>query len=428
MFVASQSNPHIASKCQLMEEILESENIRAAYHRVVRNKGKPGVDGMTVDQLKTYLKHHWAKISDDLLKGTYKPFPVRRVYIDKPGGGKRELGIPTVLDRMIQQAIAQKLIEIWEPQFSDDSYGFRPNRCAAQAIQKVKNYMVDGYRIVVDIDLEKFFDHVNHDRLMSRLSMDISDKRVLKLIGSFLRAGVLENGLISPNREGTPQGGPLSPLLSNIVLDELDKELEKRNLHFVRYADDCGIYVKSWLAGERVMKNICKFITCKLKLRVNEKKSSVGRPWKRSFLGFSFTNQRRNPRIRIFEDSIERFKDKVRTITGRNRGKSIFQVIKELNDLLRGWWNYYRITETHVFLKSLNHMVGRRLRSLLWKQWKRPRTRIKRLRARGINIDDAVSSGCSRKGSWRMSRCKVMHIAFPTNYFSEVFGLIILGH
>jgi group II intron reverse transcriptase/maturase len=411
-----------------MEEILEPDNLRAAYHRVVRNKGKPGVDGMSVDQLKPYLKHHWTKISDDLLKGTYKPFPVRRVYIDKPGGGKRGLGIPTVLDRMIQQAIALILQKIWDPQFSDHSYAFRPERSAAQAIQKVKRYVVDGYRIVVDIDLEKFFDRVNHDRLMSRLSREIADKRVLQLVGRFLRAGILENGLVSPNREGTPQGGPLSPLLSNIVLDELDKELEKRNLHFVRYADDCVIYVRSWPAGERVMKNVCKFITRTLKLRVNEKKSCVSRPWKRSFLGFSVTSRRANPRIRIFSGSIERFKDKVRTITGRNRGKSIFQVIKELNDFLRGWWNYYRITETHTFLTALNHLVVRRLRSLLWKQWKRPRTRIKKLRARGRSLKDAVSTGCSRKGPWRMSRCQTMIYAFPTRYFTEAFGLIIIGH
>ncbi len=338
------------------------------------------------------------------------------------------LSVPTVLDRMIQQAVSSVLQGIWESKFSDHSYGFRPRRSAAQAVQKVKSYVEEGYRIVVDIDLEKFFDRVNHDRLISRISRDISDKRVLKLIGNFLRAGILENGLIRPNREGTPQGGPLSPLLSNIVLDEFDKELEKRNLHFVRYADDCVIYVRSWAAGERVMKSACKYITRKLKLRVNEKKSSISRPWKRGFLGFSVTSSRINPRIRIFSDSIERFKGKVREITGRNRGKSMTQVIKELNDLLRGWWNYYHITQTHTFLKPLNHMVVRRLRALLWKQWKRPRTRIKHLRSRGRSLKDAVWCGCSRKGPWRMSRSQTMIYAFTRKYFTETFGLIFIGH
>jgi len=428
MFVASQAEKHIADSCQLMDKILESENMRAAYHRVVRNKGKPGVDGMTVDQLKPYLKRHWAKIEDDLLKGTYKPFPVRRVYIDKPDGGKRKLGIPTVLDRMLQQAIALVLKEIWEPLFSDHSYGFRPKRSAGDAIRKVKGYVEEGYRIVVDIDLEKFFDRVNHDRLMSKLSEKVADKRVLRLIGRFLRAGILEDGLVSPNFEGTPQGGPLSPLLSNIVLDELDKELEKRNLHFVRYADDCGIYVRSRMAGERVMQSVKKFITCKMKLRVNEEKSCVSYPWWRSFLGFSVTSTRGNTRIRIFSKSMKRFKDKVRVITGRNRGKSISQVIKELNDLLRGWWNYYRITETHSFLKSLNYWILRRLRSLLWKQWKNPRTKVKKLKARGVSHSFAVSTANSRKGQWRISRCQAMMFAYPQRYFVDVLGVNILAH
>lgn len=428
MFVASQVEKHMAEKCELMDIILEPENLRAACHRVVRNKGKHGVDGMTVDQLKPYLKRHWSKIEKDLLKGTYKPFPVRRVYIDKPDGGKRGLGIPTVLDRMIQQAVALALQDIWEPIFSDNSYGFRPNRSARTAVFKAKGFVEAGYRNVADIDLEKFFDRVNHDRLMSRLSEKITDKRVLRLIGSFLRAGILEDGLVQPNSEGTPQGGPLSPLLSNIVLDELDKELEKRGLKFVRYADDCVIYVRSKRASERVMKSISKFITCRMKLRVNKEKSCISHPWWRSFLGFSVTRNLGNTRIRIFSKSFIRFKNRVREITGRNRGKSLNQVIKELNNYLRGWWNYYRITETQSFLRPLNYWVLRRLRSLMWKQWKNPRTKVKNLKARGVSHSLAVATGNSRKGQWRISRCQAMQFAYPKRYLENVLGVYILSH
>jgi len=368
MFVASQLAESLGGKEQLLELILERRNIFRAMNRMIANKGAPGVDSMTCNQLKGYLKKHWPKIKQDILNGVYQPLPVRRKEIDKPDGGVRLLGIPTVLDRLIQQAIAQVLEQVWDPIFSEYSYGFRPGRSAHDAVLQAKGYLLDGYTHVVDMDLSKFFDRVNHDRLMSRLATKIRDKRVLKLIRRYLTAGTMIEGLVNPGIEGTPQGGPLSPLLSNIVLDELDKELEARGHKFVRYADDFMIYCKSREAAERVNKSITKFITVKLKLKVNEKKSAVSRPWLRKFLGFTFISMCGRTKIRIHAKSMERFKDKVRELTCRKRGKSLWQVIRDLNQYFRGWWNYFRLVEAKSFLKGLKIWIMRRLRSLIWKQ------------------------------------------------------------
>ena len=372
MFVASRLAERLGGSERLLERIVERRNMLRAMNRVIANKGAPGIDGMTTSQLKGYLKRHWHKIKQDLLNGDYRPLPVRRKEIDKPDGGVRLLGIPTVLDRCIQQAIAQVVEQIWDPTFSECSYGFRPGRSAHDAVSTAKGYLLDGYTHVVDMDLSKFFDRVNHDRLMSRLATKVRDKRVLKLIRRYLTAGTMIGGLVSPGIEGTPQGGPLSPLLSNIVLDELDKELEKRGHKFVRYADDFRIYCKSLKAAERVDRSIKRFIAVKLKLKVNEEKSAVSRPWLRKFLGFTFISMCGQTKIRIHRKTISRFKARVRELTDRNSGKSLDWIIKELNQYLIGWWNYYRLTEARHIFKSLKVWIVRRLRCLVWKQWKKP--------------------------------------------------------
>ncbi len=426
MTIASRLSESPAEQARLLETILERENMRQALKRVTSNKGAPGVDGMSVAQLRGYLKRHWPKIRQALLAGIYRPRPVRRVEVPNPDGGKRPLGIPTVLDRLVQQAIAQRLQLIWEPHFSETSFGFRPGRCQHDAMRHAKSYIVEGYRNIVDIDLEKFFDQVNHDRLMSRLATKIGDKRVLKLVRRFLSAGVMTGGLVSPATKGTPQGGPLSPLLSNIVLDELDKELEKRGLRFVRYADDCVIYVRSHKAAKRVMRNISRFIEQRLKLKVNQEKSAVSYPWWRPYLGFSFTSRRDAPHIRIHAQSIRRFKQRVRELTGRSCGLSIEQVITRLNTYLKGWWNYFRHAEIAAGFRSINYWIIRRLRAILWKQWKNPRTRVKELKKRGIDHRHALSVGCSRKGPWRMSKVKWVAFALPKAYFVSL-GLFLPG-
>ena len=419
MFVASRLAERLGDREQLLEVILERRNILRAMNQVIANKGAPGVDGMKTNHLKGYLKRHWPKIKQDLLSGAYRPLPVRRKEIDKPDGGVRLLGIPTVLDRLIQQAIAQVLEQIWDPTFSEYSYGFRPRRSTHDAVLQAKGYLLDGYTYVVDMDLSKFFDRVHHDRLMSRLATKIRDKRVLKLIRRYLTAGTMIEGLVSPSTEGTPQGGPLSPLLSNIVLDELDKELEKRGHKFVRYADDFRIYCKSLKAAERVNKSITKFVTMKLKLKVNEEKSAVSRPWIRKFLGFTFISMCGRTKIRIHRKTIERFKARVRELTNRNCGKSLDQVIKGLNQYLKGWWNYYRLTEAKYIFKSLNGWIIRRLRCIVWKQWKNPRTKVRNLKKLGIAHKDAVRCGNARKKHWRMSRVKWVIFALPNRYFFE---------
>ena len=366
-----------------MEAVVERENLKKALAQVKRNKGAAGIDGMSVDELPAYLKEHWTTIRAQLLEGTYKPQPVRRVEIPKASGGTRSLGIPTVLDRLIQQAVMQVLQSRWDRTFSDHSYGFRPGRSAHQAVEAAQQYMADGNRWVVDLDLEKFFDRVNHDKLMARIAQRVSDKRMLKLIRAFLEAGVMEGGLVSPVDEGTPQGGPLSPLLSNIVLDELDQELEQRGHRFARYADDCNIYVRSRRAGERVMESVTRFITAKLKLKVNSEKSAVARPWERKFLGFSFTNAG-VPKRRIAPKAVDRFKERIRELTRRTRGVSMNRMADDLARYLRGWVGYFGKCETPSVLQSLEEWIRRRLRSAIWKQWKRGSVRFAELRQRDV--------------------------------------------
>jgi len=426
MSIAADYSKRLTEQQQLLEMILERANMWDAYKRVQKNDGAPGVDGMTVKQAGKYLRRHWLKLRAAIINGTYRPLPVRRKEIDKPDGGVRLLGIPAVIDRVIQQAIAQVLGYIWEPEFSDSSFGFRPGRSQHDAIEHAKGLIEQGYRNIVDLDLEKFFDRVNHDRLMSRLATRITDKRALTLIRHCLNSGILIGGLVSPTEEGVPQGGPLSPLLSNVVLDELDKELEHRGHRFVRYADDCVIYVRSHRAAGRVKASISRFITRRLKLKVNEAKSAVSYPWWRKYLGFSFTSTRGNTRIRIHSKSFRRFRKRVHEITGRSRGRSLWQVIQELNDFTRGWWAYYRHAETRSFVRPLNYWIMRRLRALCWKQWKNYRTRIRELKKRGINHDAAVRAGCARKGPWRMSRVKWVVMALPNAYFKSL-GLYLLS-
>jgi RNA-directed DNA polymerase len=427
MTIASYLTDPSTGGNRLMEIICEWENIRRALQRVRSNKGAPGVDGMTVDQLPSYLRKRWPQIKEDLLNGTYKPMLVRRKEIPKPQGGVRFLGIPTAMDRLIQQAVAQVLQQIWDPVFSDSSFGFRPGKCQHDAIYQAKRYAEEGCRHVVDMDLSKFFDRVNHDRLMSRLATRVHDKRLLKLIRNFLTAGVMIGGLVESTEEGTPQGGPLSPLLSNIVLDELDKELERRGLRFVRYADDFIIFIRSKRAAVRVMESISRFITRKLKLKVNQEKSKITHPWWMCFLGFSFTSKRGDTRIRIHSKSIKRLKERVRELTDRNCGRSIHQIIFQLNQYLRGWWNYYRITQGISMFRSINGWIMRRLRAIYWKQWKNPRTRVRELRKRGIFHRQAVTTGNARKGPWRMSRVKWIIIALKNAYFQRNLGLFLPG-
>jgi len=401
---------------QWMEEVCGRENCKQALARVKANKGSAGVDGMTVQQLPEHLKQHWPAIREQLLSGTYKPQPVKRVEIPKPDGGIRKLGIPTVLDRFIQQAVMQVLQRRWDRTFSEHSYGFRPGRSAHQAVDQAQQHIAAGYRWVVDLDLEKFFDRVNHDRLMAKIAEKVSDKRLLKLIRAFLRAGVMEGGLVNPVDEGTPQGGPLSPLLSNIILDEFDRELERRGLRFARYADDSNIYVRSRRAGERVMKSITRFITTKLKLRVNEQKSAVARPWERKFLGFSFTSAG-IPKRRIAPKAVDRFKERVRELTSRTKGVSIERMAEELTRYLRGWIGYFGRCETPSVLEGLEQWLRRRLRSAIWKQWKRGSVRFAELRKRGVGKDLAAQTVGSAHGPWRLAKSPAISFALPNAYF-----------
>jgi RNA-directed DNA polymerase len=410
-------NPAIGK--QLMEEVCERENCKRALARVKANKGSPGVDGMTVHDLPDHLKQHWPAIREHLLNGTYKPQPVKRVEIPKPDGGERKLGIPTVLDRFIQQAVMQVLQRRWDGTFSDHSYGFRPGRSAHQAVEQAQQYIAEGYRWVVDLDLEKFFDRVCHDKLMARIANRVSDKRLLKLIRAFLTAGVMEGGLVRPVDEGTPQGGPLSPLLSNIVLDEFDRELERRGLRFARYADDSNIYVRSRRAGERVMARITQFITTKLKLKVNEQKSAVARPWERKFLGFSFTFEEL-PRRRIAPKAIQRFKERVRELTSRTRGVSIERMAAELAQYLRGWLGYFGKCQTPSVLHRLEEWLRHRLRSVIWKHWKRGSVRFAELRQRGVSKDLAAQTAGSCHGPWRLANSPALSIALPNAYFDSL--------
>jgi len=410
-----------AGTYRTMEEIVERENLKEALRRVKANKGAPGVDGMTVDQLGDHLKQHWPAIREQLLSGTYRPEPVKRVEIPKPDGGVRKLGIPTVLDRFIQQAVMQVLQRRWDPEFSDHSYGFRPGRSAHQAVAQAQRFIAAGYGWVVDLDLEKFFDRVNHDRLMARIAKRVDDKRLLKLIRAFLNTGVMENGLISPSVEGTPQGGPLSPLLSNVVLDELDRELERRGHRHVRYADDCNIYVCSERAGHRVMKSITRFITQRLKLKVNETKSAVARPQERKFLGFSFTG---DPEIRraIAPKALTRFKDKIREITRQAKGISIETTVKRLATYMVGWRGYFGFCETPEVLIGLIRWVRLRLRCALWRQWKTPRRRRAALLQLGVRPRLAANMAGSGRGPWYLARSKALSVG-PSNAYFRSLGL-----
>jgi RNA-directed DNA polymerase len=418
-FAAKRRAESPANTEQLIEEVCERGNCKQALARVKANKGSPGVDGMTVHDLPEHLKQHWPTIREQLLNGTYRPQPVKRVEIPKPDGGVRKLGIPTVLDRFIQQAVMQVLQRRWNGTFSDHSYGFRPGRSAHQAVEQAQQYIAEGYRWVVDLDLEKFFDRVCHDKLMARIAERVSDKSLLKLIRAFLTAGVMEGGLVSPVDEGTPQGGPLSPLLSNIVLDEFDRELERRGLRFARYADDSNIYVRSRRAGERVMKSITRFISRKLKLKVNEQKSAVARPWERKFLGFSFTNGE-EPKRRIAPKAILRFRERIRELTSRTRGVSIDRMAEDTTRFLRGWIGYFGKCQTPSVLHGLEAWVRRRLRSVIWKQWKRGSVRFTELQRRGVGKDLAAKAAGSAHGPWRLANSPALAIALPNAYFDSL--------
>jgi len=402
----------------LLERVLEAGNLRRALHQVRRNQGAPGIDGMTVDDLGAYLTTHWPTIRAALLEGTYVPQPVRRTEIPKPGGGTRNLGIPTVLDRFIEQALLQVLQQAWDPTFSESSYGFRPQRSAHQAVGQAQAYLRDGYTWVVDIDLERFFDQVNHDVLLSRVRRRVKDRRVVTLIHRFLKAGVLTlEGRVEPTAEGTPQGGPLSPLLANLLLDELDKELEKRGHRFARYADDANIYVRSRQAGERVMASVTRFLKRKLRLKVNEAKSAVDRPWNRTFLGFTFTRRQPNRR-KVSDKALKAFKAKVREITSRTRGRTIGQIVTELRQLMLGWKAFFGFAEVRSPLRDLDKWIRRRLRSYHWKPWGRKRYR--QLRTRGVGRQLAWNTVKSAHGPWRLSQSPALAIALPQRYFAAL--------
>src|SRR6476646_1839139 len=409
-----------ANTSRILEEVCERANLKEALRQVKGNKGSAGVDRMTVDQLGNYLKQHWSAIREQLLNGTYEPKPVRRVEIPKPDGGMRKLGIPTALDRFIQQAVMQVLQKRWDPTFSQYSYGFRPRRSAHYAVAQAQQYIAQGYGWVIDLDLEKFFDRVNHDKLMGQIAKRVEDKRLLKLIRAFLNAGVMENGLVSPSVEGTPQGGPLSPLLSNLVLDELDRELGCRGHRFVRYADDCNIYVRSERAGQRVMESITQFITQELKLKVNEAKSAVARPQERKFLGFSFTA---GPDIKrtIAPKSLERFKRRIREVTRRAKGVNIKTTMEELVPYMRGWCGYFGFCETPEVLVALTRWVRLRLRAALWRQWKTPRRRRAALIALRLSGQLLNTTGSGR-GPWNIARSKALSVGLSNAYF-KLLGL-----
>ena len=402
-----------------METVVEPGNLRKALARVRRNKGAPGIDGMTVEELGAHLKVHWLETKSRLLDGTYEPQPVRRVEIPKASGGVRPLGVPTVLDRFIQQAMMQVLQGDWDRSFSDVSYGFRPGRSAHQAVKHAQKHIRAGYAFVVDLDLEKFFDRVNHDLLMGLVAKRVADKRLLKLIRGFLTAGVLEGGLVGPTTEGTPQGGPLSPLLSNLMLDVLDKELEKRSHRFVRYADDCNIYVRSRRAGERVMASVTRFLARRLKLTVNADKSAVGRPAVRAFLGFSFTAEWATKR-RIAPQALARFKARVREMTRCTKSVSLTRLVTELSRYLVGWRGYFGFCETPSVLLCLDQWVRRRLRAIVWRQWKRGRTRFAALRRLGINKHLAAKTAGSAHGPWRISNSPALSYALPNAFFDRL--------
>ncbi len=410
----------------LMEAVVGRENMWSALGRVESNKGAPGVDGVRVSEFRPWLVEHWPRVREELLEDRYMPSPVRKVEIPKPGGkGMRQLGIPTVLDRLIQQALLQVLQPVFEPGFSDHSYGFRPGRSAHDAVLSARAYVADGRRWVVDVDLEKFFDRVNHDILMSRVARKVGDKRVLRLIRRYLQAGIMDGGLVQPRSEGTPQGGPLSPLLSNILLDDFDKELERRGHCFCRYADDCNIYVRSERSGERVMSSITAFLAKRLKLKANADKSAVGRPWNRKFLGYSMTSEK-EPRLKVAPESVKRFKGKLKVLFRQGRGRNLGCFIKEdLVPVIRGWFNYFRLARVKVTFEDLDQWIRHRLRCILWRQWKRNLTRAKKLMKLGLDEERAWVSATNGRGPWWNSGASHMNQALPKRYFDSC-GLVSL--
>ena len=409
-----------------IERVVSDSNIQAAIKAVMRNKGAPGIDGVTVGEIKRVMQERWPMIKQSILEGKYRPSPVRLVEIPKPGNaGVRQLGIPTVLDRVIQQAVYQELVRLFDPTFSIHSYGFRPLRRAQDAVLQAQVYIQDGCEWVVDIDLEKFFDRVNHDMLMARVARRVKDKKILLLIRRFLQAGVMEDGLVKATSEGTPQGGPLSPLLSNIMLDDFDKELEKRGLRFVRYADDCNIYVKTEMAGQRVMRSAVRYLTERLKLKVNQQKSAVDHPWNRKFLGFTFTKE--GKRIAVHESRVKRFKDKIRGLSKKMRGGRVEDTIRRLiMPITRGWANYFRIAEALGVFGNLDSWIRRRIRDVLWRQWKKPGTRRKRLMELGLKESTARKAAYSSRGPWRMARTYEMHKAV-SNWVIETMGYLSMS-
>lgn len=400
--------------------ITHRDNLNEAFKRVKRNKGAAGVDAKDIEATRQYLKEEGSRIIKQIETGRFSPSPVRRVEIPKDNGGKRKLGIPTVTDRVIQQAVVQILTPIFEQTFSDYSFGFRPKRSAHQAIEKARTYIDEGYRFVVDIDLEKFFDKVQHDKLMSLVAKVIKDKVTLRLIRKFLQAGIMENGIVSVNKEGTPQGGPLSPLLSNIMLTELDKELEKRGHRFVRYADDCNIYVKSPRAGERVKQGITEFIEKKLKLKVNEEKSAVGKPIARTFLGVSFYRMRKQTKVYVPKGSKMKFEAKLRRLTNRNWSVSMEYRIYKLNQLVQGWSNYFKIGDIKTYALKVDAHIRRRLRACRWKEWKKHTTKYRELKKLGIKPIDAWKCANTRKGYWRLSNNPIIHMALSNQYWENL--------
>jgi group II intron reverse transcriptase/maturase len=406
-----------------MEQVVARENMLTALKRVERNQGAPGMDGVTTEQLRELLRREWSQVRGALLGDAYLPKPVRRVEIPKPGGGLRLLGIPTVLDRLIQQALLQVLTPIFEPAFSDSSYGFRPGRRAHDAVRRARQYVEEGYDWVVDLDVEKFFDRVNHDILMAKVARTVQDKRVLRLIRRYLQAGVMVNGVVLETEEGTPQGGPLSPLLANIMLHDLDMELEQRGLRFVRYADDCNIYVRTERAGQRVMASVTDFLQERLKLRINQDKSAVDRPQRRKFLGFSYQKHKGQVRIRLSNQTRERFRAKIRGLT-RRRSEKLEHRIQRLNSYLLGWVGYFSLADTPSIFEDLDSWVRRRLRACLWTQWKRVRTRIRELRRLGLPDWAVMNLSNTRKGPWRSA--KVLNNGLGKLYWRSL-GLVSIA-